>query len=361
MQWNRQKALAACLLLPFLYNGAAMAQSAAPVTPQQNIQQPVVSPFNQLVQSIRQEALSRGVTQATVNRVLSNIQPVPGLRKLEYFQAEHVKSYVEYHKSTVTQARIDKGRQLLAQHATVLNKIERDYGVPAQYIVAIWAMESNYGQNMGNNDIIPALITLAEIGKNDKRRAYFREEAIQAMRILDQGYSQVVDRKGSWAGAFGQTQFMPSSFLKYAADGDGDGRKDVWNNLSDVFASTANYLSKHNWKTGERWGREVKLPAGFNAALLTDKLASQTLKTPDEWSKIGVRMPNGANLPADNTMQAMMIAPDGLGGPTYMVYNNFKTIMRYNSSYKYALSVSRLGDAIGAGRSSAPPPPDLNQ
>lgn len=358
MQWNRQKALTACLMLPFLYNGAAMAQSANPV-PAPTVQQ-AVSPFQQLVQSIRQEALSRGVSPATVNRVLSNVQPVPGLRKLEYYQAEHVKSYVEYHNSTVTQARIDKGRLLLAQNATVLANIEKTSGVPAQYIVAIWAMETNYGQVMGNNDIIPALITLAEIGKNEKRRAYFREESIQAMRILDQGYQQIVDRKGSWAGAFGQTQFMPSSFLKFAADGDGDGRKDVWANLSDVFASTANYLSKHNWQAGERWGREVTLPAQFNPALLTDRLADQVLKTPAEWAKLGVRMPNGANLPTDSTMQAMMIAPDGLGGPAFMVYNNFKSIMRYNSSYKYALSVSRLADAIAAGRHSVNSL-DLNQ
>lgn len=364
MQWNRQKTLAACLLLPFLFNGAATAQTA-PATPPA-VQQPAASTvFNQLVQSIRQEALNRGVSPATINRVLNHIQPVPGLEKLENYQPEHVKTYVEYMKSTVTQARINKGRQLLAQHGQVLAKIERDYGVPAQYIVAIWALESNYGQNTGNHDIIPALVTLAEIGKTDKRRAYFREEAIQAMRILDQGYNQIVDRKGSWAGAFGQTQFMPSSFLRYAADGDGDGRKDVWNNLSDIFASTANYLARHNWKAGERWGREVRLPANFSKALLTDRLADQTLKTPDGWAKIGVTLPDGSRLPSENTMQAMIIAPDGLGGPTYMVYNNFKTIMRYNSSYKYALAVSKLGDAIAIGRKpvTLPKPasaPDVN-
>lgn len=356
MQWNRQKALAACLLLPFLFNGAATAQTATPVTPPAVQQPAATSSFSQLVQSIRQEALKRGVSATTVNRALNNLnQPVSGLQRLENYQPEHVKSYVEYIKSTVTQARINKGRQLLAQHGQILSKIEREYGVPAQYIVAIWALESNYGQNMGNHDIIPALVTLAEVGKNDKRRAYFREEAIQAMRIFDQGYPQIIDRKGSWAGAFGQTQFMPSSFLRYAADGDGDGRKDVWNNLSDVFASTANYLAKHNWKAGERWGREVKLPAGFSKAMLTDRLADQTLKTPDDWAKIGVTLPNGGRLPSENTMQAMIIAPDGLGGPTYMVYNNFKTIMRYNSSYKYALAVSRLGDAIGTGRQTAAP------
>lgn len=353
MKWNHSKALATCcLMLPLLYNSAA-AQTPAP---QAN------NTFNQIVSSIRQEALSRGVSAPTVDRVLNNIQPVPGLRKLEYYQPESVKSYLDYHTSTVTAARIAKGRQLMAQHATTLAAIEKQYGVPANVIVAVWGMETNYGAVMGNNEIIPALVTLAEIGKNDKRRAYFREEAILAMKIMDEGYSQIVTRKGSWAGAFGQTQFMPSSFLKFARDGDGDGRKDVWNNVADAFASTANYLSSHGWKTGERWGRAVQLPAGFDKALLTDKLADQTLKTPDQWKALGVKMPNGTALPADNTMQAMMIAPDGLNGPAFMVYHNFKMIMRYNSSYKYALSVSRLAEAISAGQPAAMPQPGgLNQ
>src|SRR5690606_33981414 len=133
---------------------------------------------------------------------------------------------------------------------------------------------------------------------------------------------QIITRKGSWAGAFGHTQFMPSSFMQYARDGDGDGRKDVWNNMADAFASTANYLSKHGWKTGERWGRAVDLPAGFGKALLTDRLANQILNTPAQWAALGVKQKGGGALPADNTMPAMMIAPDGLNGPAFMVYHN---------------------------------------
>lgn len=333
MQWNR-KTLAACLLLPLLFNSAAA-------------QTPSTTPFTQVVNSIRQEALSRGISATTVDSVLKNIQPVPGLRKLEYYQAETVKSYEDYHRSTVTQARIDKGRQMMRDHADVLAEIEKQYGVPANVIVAIWGMETNYGMVTGNNDVIPSLVTLAEIGKSDKRRQYFREEAIQALKILDQGYTQIVNRKGSWAGAFGHTQFMPSSFLKFARDGDGDGKKDVWGNLADAFASTANYLSQNNWQPGDRWGRAVDLPKNFNADLLTDRLNKQVLKTPAEWQRLGVRLPGGAALPANSTMKAMIIAPDGLNGQTFMVYDNFKVIMRYNSSYKYALSVSRLADAIG--------------
>lgn len=343
MQWNRRKTLAACLLLPLLFNSAA-AQTT-----------PTSTPFTQIVNSIRQEALSRGISAGTLDSVLNNIQPVPGLRKLEYYQAESVKSYRDYHNSTVTQARIDKGRQMLRDHAVLLAKIEKEYGVPANVIVAIWGMETNYGMVTGNNDVIPSLVTLAEIGKSDSRRKYFREEALKALKILDEGYTQIVNRKGSWAGAFGHTQFMPSSFLKFARDGDGDGKKDVWGNLADVFASTANYLTQNNWQPGERWGRAVHLPKNFNPDLLTDRLNSQVLKTPAEWQKLGVRMPGGGNLPVNSTMRAMIIAPDGLQGQTFMVYDNFKVIMRYNSSYKYALSVSRLADAIGQPAPAAAP------
>lgn len=347
MQWNRRNTLAACLLLPLLFNSAAAQTVPAP------------TPFTQIVESIRQEALSRGISATTVDSVLKNIQPVPGLSKLENYQAESVKSYRDYHNSTVTQARIDKGRQMMRDHAVLLAKIEKQYGVPASVIVAVWGMETNYGMVTGNHDVIPALVTLAEIGKNAKRRQYFREEALNALEILDEGYTQIVNRKGSWAGAFGHTQFMPSSFQKFARDGDGDGKKDVWSNLADAFASTAYYLSQNNWKPGERWGRAVTVPKTFNPDLLTDRLNAQVLKTPDEWKKLGVRLPGGGGLPANSSMRAMIIAPDGLNGQIFMVYDNFKVIMRYNSSYKYALSVSRLADAI-----SQPAPgvaPQLNK
>ena len=316
--------------------------------------------FNQIVVSIYQDAAAKGVSRATLDRALYGIQPVDGLKRLENFQPEHVKSFTEYYRGTVTAARIQRGQTLLRQHAHALAHEERVQGIPAQYILAIWAMETNFGDNMGSHSIIPALVTLARDGKNQKRRDYFKAEAINALTILDQGYDQVLTAKGSWAGAFGHTQFMPSSFLKLAADGDGDGRKDVWNNMADVFASTANYLARNNWQPGERWGRAVKLPPGFDTSLLMDKLAHQVIKTPSEWAQIGVRQPDGSPLPGDNTMRARMIAPDGISGPTYMVYDNFISIMRYNSSYKYALSVAGLADGIAGARSALGVQP-LNQ
>lgn len=350
MNWTRQRAGTALLMLPLLFATAAVPaeaqQAAQPAT--------ATSTFNQVVSGIRREALQKGISQATLDRVLKNIQPVDGLKRLENYQPETVQSFVEYYRGRVTPARIERGQRLMREHADLLAQAEREYGVPAQYIVAIWGMESNYGDAIkpdarGTHYIVPALITLARDGRNEKRRSYFRNEAINALKILDQGYNQILTRKGSWAGAFGHIQFMPDSFLRLAADGDGDGKKDIWDNLADVFASTGNYLARNGWNKGERWGREVKLPDQFSRSLLTDKLADQVNKTPDQWVSMGVTLANGDPISADSTMRAMIIAPDGLDGPTFMVYNNFRTIMRYNSSYKYALAVAGLADAIAAG------------
>lgn len=306
--------------------------------------------FSRLVQDIRDEARAKGVSDATLNRALSGIAPVDGLKRLENFQPERVKSFAEYYRDTVTRTRIEQGQAMMRRHASLLAEAERKYGVPAQYILAIWAMETNYGGFMGNHQTIPALITMARDGRNENRRAYFRGEAINALKILDMGYDEILTRRGSWAGAFGHTQFMPDSFLRLAADGDGDGRKDIWTNFADAFASTGNYLKHHNWKPGERWGRAVKLPAGFDRSLLTDNLRQQVIKSPREWARLGVTLPNGAALPGDDNMRARIIAPDGLSGPTFIVYDNFVSIMRYNSSYKYALAVAGLADGIAAAR-----------
>jgi membrane-bound lytic murein transglycosylase B len=357
MNWTRQRAGTALLILPLLFSGAAIPASA-----QQEQTQAISASaaFNQIVSGIRREALQKGVSQATLDRAFANIEPIDSLKRLENYQPERVQSFVEYFRGRVTPARIERGQRLMREHADILAAAERTYGVPAQYIVAIWGMESDYGDAIrpdarGLHYIIPALVTLSRDGRNERRRDYFKSEAINALKILDQGYDQILTRKGSWAGAFGHTQFMPDSFLRLAADGDGDGIKDVWDNLADVFASTGNYLSRNGWNEGERWGREVKLPRNFNPSLLTDKLADQTNKTPNQWAALGVTLENGGRLPADDTMRAMIIAPDGPDGPTYMVYNNFRTIMRYNSSYKYALAVAGLADAIAAGaRVNAP-------
>ena len=321
--------------------------------------------FSTVVSKIYSEARAKGVSEATLNRALGQIEPVDGIKRLENYQPERVQSFVEYYGKFVTSARTQRGVQELERHRDLLDRAGSQCGLPPQYILSIWARESEYGDILKPQaqarlyHIIPALVTLARDGRNEKRRDYFKGEAIEALKMVDRGYEEVLTAKGSWAGAMGHTQFMPSSFRNFAVDGDGDGRKDIWNNMSDVFASTANYLCRNNWKAGERWGREVKLPRGFSESLLTDKLAAQTIKTPSQWAALGVTLPGGGRLPGDNTMRGRIIAPDGLSGPTYIVYDNFITLMRYNSSYKYALSVAGLADAIATA--AARRSPQLNR
>lgn len=358
MSWTYRRGGAALLILPLLFNTVALKAETQMVqtkktAPASTPATTTVSAFDRIVSEVRRDALRQGISQHTLDRALQNLQSIDSLKRLEDYQPESVQSFEDYYNGRVTPARIERGQRMMQEHAAELSRAERTYGVPAQYIVAIWALESNFGDAIGPNArgthyIIPALITLARDGRNERRRDYFRSEAIKALKILDLGYDQILTHKGSWAGAFGHTQFMPDSFLRLAVDGDGDGIKDVWDNLADVFASTGNYLDRNGWNADERWGREVKLPRNFSAALLTDRLANQVNKTPDQWAALGVKLSNGSAMPSDNAMQAMMIAPDGLNGRTFMVYNNFRTIMRYNSSYKYALAVAGLADAIGA-------------
>lgn len=358
MNWTRRRAGAALLVLPLLFNGVslnvAVAQSAVPT-------------FDDAVRSIRGEARKSGVSQETLDRVLGGIQPVPGLDRFERAQPESVRAktdaektaeFFNYFNNNVTPKNIQTGRDLYAQHFTLLKQVEEARGVPAHIILAVWGMETRYGTNMGKHPTIPALVTMSRDGRNESRRAMFRAQAIAALKIVDQGYDEILTYPGSWAGAFGHTQFMPDSFLRLAVDGDGDGRKDVWTNLADAFSSTANYLNHHGWKPGERWGREVKLPPGFDKRLLTDRLTDQTIKTPSEWKKYGITLPDGSPLPDNDTARGRIIMPGGeKTGPAYIVYDNFVAIMRYNPSYRYALTVAGLADAIASGRPDHAPAP----
>jgi membrane-bound lytic murein transglycosylase B len=210
-------------------------------------------------------------------------------------------------------------------------------------------METSFGSNVGDFKVIPALVTAA------RRDPRFRAEVIEALRMVDEGYTEIETEKASWAGAFGQAQFIPTSFRTLAADGDGDGKKDVWHNLADVFASAAKHLHDSGWRYGERWGREVKLPDNFDLNLLTDMKRERAAKskTLAQWAELGVRLPGGGALPQDYDKPVTLIAPNYKPGadvaarsPIYVVYDNFWAIVNYNSSYKYALAVNMLADAI---------------
>lgn len=287
----------------------------------------------------RQEAARQGISQGTLDAALTGAQPIQKVIDLDRKQPEWKKTFVQYREMIVNAQRINKGRQLLRDHWQTLSSIEKQYGVPKQFIVALWGIETNYGTNTGGFDIIPALATLAWEGR---RADFFKDELIKALKIIDQGHISASKMKGSWAGAMGQNQFMPSSFLRYAVDYNEDGHKDIWGTRADVFASTANYLKQNGWKDGQRWGRRVILPPGFKESLVKNK----TRKSVEDWGKMGVKDISGQPLPHETAMQAMVVAPDGVTGEAYLVYNNYQTIMAWNRSTYFATSVGLLADAL---------------
>lgn len=320
----------AILLALFLGVGSAGAQPAQPPD------------FQQWLASLRQEALGKGISQGIVTQTLTDIQPIVRILELDAKQPERTISFDTYLARTVTKQRIAKARELYRTHHLLLQKVGSQYGVQPRFIVALWGMETDFGRNMGGFKVVDALATLAYDGR---RSAYFRQELLEALQILDQGHITPERMLGSWAGAMGQSQFMPSSFLRYAQDFDGDGRRDIWGTPADVFASAANYLSKVGWHMDQNWGREVKLPkkGDFTSFLGLDKAQSLSV-----WSKRGVRQANGKPLPAAS-VSAALVLPDGPGGKAYLVYDNYRTIMNWNRSTYFATAVGILADHIGAG------------
>jgi len=227
---------------------------------------------------------------------------------------------------------------LLAKHRDLLYKIHAEYGVPPRYLIAFWGLETNFGDYLGGFRVVDALATLAY----DQRRAYFfRVELLDALQIIEEGNILPDAMRGSWAGAMGHMQFIPSTFIAHAVDYTGDGRKDIWSSLPDAFSSAANFLSNIGWRPGEIWGREVRLPEDFDLMLAT----LNRKKTLEEWSSIGVRRINGAALPQAD-MQGSIVLPQGYKGPAFLVYDNFRAIMRWNRSINYAISVGHLADRI---------------
>jgi membrane-bound lytic murein transglycosylase B len=289
--------------------------------------------------ALMQDAMRHGISREAVVAGLGTVQPDPRVVKLDRRQPEKTSSFSAYRKMVVNPARIRLGRQYMEQYAAELHAVGKKYGVAPQFIVALWGIETSFGSNMGDYDTIRSLTTLAYEGR---RAAFFREELFDALKIIDNGDITFDQMKGSWAGAMGQNQFMPSSFLKFAVDGNGDGRRDIWNTRADVFASTASYLQRSGWQPGMRWGREVHVPHGFSDSHVTLK-SSKTLA---QWKALGVTLPGGKSLPMAAGVKASLVAPDGLHGPTYLVYDNYRAIMLWNRSTYFATSVGLLADAI---------------
>ena len=294
--------------------------------------------FEEWVKAFKSEATKQGIAPSLLGQAFEGVAPIPRIIELDRKQPEGRMTFGEYRNKIVSQIRIQRGREMMAQHRDLLNKIGQHYGVQPRFIVALWGIETNYGKNTGGYSIVNALATLAFDGR---RSQYFRTELLNAFKILQDRHISLENMKGSWAGAMGQCQFMPSSFLRLAVDYDGDGRKDIWKTPADVFASAANYLSQSGWRGSQTWGRQVKLPGIFSK----NEASLKIKKSLAMWQEIGVRRSNGKNLPLVD-MKGSIVLPDGKGGPAFLAYENFRVIMKWNRSTYFATSVGLLADAL---------------
>lgn len=289
--------------------------------------------------ALRPEALARGVSAGLYDRVTGDFAPDAEILDLLVNQPEHVAAPWDYMARLVSERRIEDGRQKLAEHAALAEAIEARYGVDRHVVLAVWGVESSYGASTGARDVIRSLATLA-VG-DPRRPQFWRGELLAALTILQRGDITAERMTGSWAGAMGHTQFMPSSYLAHAADFDGDGRRDIWGSIPDALASTAAYLKKAGWRSDEPWGFEVVLPAGFDVSLARTDLS----KTAREWAALGVTRPFGAELPA-TAAATQLVLPAGVRGPAFLVGGNFRAILKYNNAVAYALAVGHLADRL---------------
>src|SRR5471030_1510321 len=298
--------------------------------------------FPAYVETLKTQARQQGISQQTIDSAFANVHFIDRVINSDRNQLEKKITLDDYLNRVMPQAKIEQARIQYKDNLPALTQTSDRYGVQPQYIVALWAMESNFGKIQGKENVFSALATLAFEGR---REAFFTKELMAALKIVDSGHATSDMMKGSWAGAMGQSQFMPTSYLNYGADGDGDGKIDIWNDTSDVFASTANYLSTEGWKGDQGWGQEVKLPAGFDASLAG--LKNNQMHTASYWQQKGVTQADGSAL-ASTATRAWVITPDDLQGRAFLVYDNFRTIMHWNRSTYFALSIGMMADAIVA-------------
>ena len=297
--------------------------------------------FSTWLAEFSQEARARGISQATLDNTLRDIQIAPRVVELDRKQPEFVESFATYIERRVTPQRIARGQALLAEHQALFDEVENRYGVPRQTLAAFWGLETSYGSVMGSTPIPAALATLAFDGR---RSAFFRSQLLDALLLIEAGHVTAAEMKGSWAGAMGQMQFMPSTYRHYAVDGDNNGQINLWNSLPDALHSAGNYLQRAGWKTGKPIALQVNLPANFawgQARLYNRRPIA-------EWQATGVVQANGQALPVQ-AGHAAIILPQGARGPAFMVFDNFDVVMQWNRSVQYALSVALLADQFVGG------------
>lgn len=294
--------------------------------------------FAEWLAALRSEARHAGFQEATLNAALGGVRPRDWIIELDRNQPEFALDLQDYLAERVTPQRVRQGRDLLQRHHELFAQIARQYGVPPHILLALWGMETGYGTLTGKTPVFDALVTLAYDGR---RSAYFRGELFSALALAERGIMRPQQMRGSWAGAMGQVQFMPSSVLRYAVDGNRDGRIDLWTTPADYLGSAANYLVENGWQSGYRWGRAVRLPE----ALVGSTEIGRT-RLLGAWQDLGVRRLDGGPLPAA-TLEARLLLPDP-DGQAYLVYTNYEVLLRWNRADSFALAVGRLADAIAA-------------
>ncbi|ALO44673.1 lytic murein transglycosylase [Pseudoalteromonas phenolica] len=309
--------------------------------------------FDEYVSKLKVEALEKGYSQTLIDEAFATVKFKKKVIKADKNQPEVVETLETYLPKRVPQWKVDRARSLYAKHKPVLEKIANEYGVQARFIVALWGLESNFGRIQGGHPVISSVVTLAFDGR---REALYKRQLWAALDILKDGHISLDKFKGSWAGAMGQTQFMPTSFNAYAVDYDGDGRKDIWTTEVDAFASIANYLKQAGWNDNLTWGRQIKLPENFDHKYVL-KRGTKTRKqwleywkdserSLDAWQTLGLRRTDGSDLPKVD-ITAALVMPDDINGRMYLAYDNYKALMHWNRSYYFATSVGYLSDRIG--------------
>lgn len=293
--------------------------------------------WDEWVANLRTEAISQGIHPGVFDEAFSNIeQPSRRVKHFSKTQPEHRLTFEKYRKTRASNYRIHLGQRYYKKNQSLLEQVGAAFGVDPCFIVSLWGMETSYGNYMGKFPVIRSLATLAY---DSKRKRFFKQELLYALHILNEGHVGLDEFKGEWAGATGQPQFLPSSWMRYAVDYDRDGRKDIWQTKADVFASIANYLKQKGWKSGEPWALEVQLPPHFDM-----NLEGKNIRKPvAEWQQLGVRLPSGKALPYPY-LDASIVKP--YGGPAFLAFNNFRVIMRYNNSTYYAGSIGYMAEKI---------------
>ncbi len=298
--------------------------------------------FEDFLGNVRQIAIEQGVSKSTIDKAFFELSPNLDILEADRKQAEFSQNFWHYINKRVNQTRLNNGYDTLKQNTSLLNKVSQKYGVPNYILVSFLGLESNYGNYTGKLSLIQSLATLAF---DPRRSDFFTRELVALLKLIDKGKIPI-DAKGSWAGAMGAVQFMPSNVQAYGVDADKDGIVDLWNSQEDIYSSAANFLKHLGWKKGQKWGREVTIPKNFDYRLT----GLQNKKKVTDWGSLGIRKANGSALP-NSSMEGSLIVPMGHRGPAFLVYQNFSVILGWNRSQLYALSVGYLGDRIkGQGR-----------